>query len=222
MFTGAACVRRCCTTGHQIQQRQLRSLLPQQPQCHITNCLTCGRQRTSAYSELLCAQIALALVAVAAARPDVSHLLGQQHHHAPPPAILRQVQETSEQGDYKFKPSHKAFITLSSCTHAKPSCSFKTENGIEAVGQAQLKNAGSKDEALVSEGTYSYVGDDGQTYSVNWVADEFGFRASGAHIPEIPEEIKRGLEQSANEPEDDGQYREDPNSYDRPQQPFRQ
>ncbi|KAK3908384.1 Endocuticle structural glycoprotein SgAbd-2 [Frankliniella fusca] len=144
-----------------------------------------------------------ALAAVAAARPDVSHILGQQHHHhqqayVKPPAILRQIQETSEQGDYKYN--------------------FKTENGIEAVGQAQLKNAGSQDEALVSEGTYSYVGDDGQTYSVNWVADEFGFRASGAHIPEIPEEIKKGLEQSANEPEDDGQYREDPNSYDRPQQ----
>ncbi|XP_034249885.1 cuticle protein CP14.6-like [Thrips palmi] len=148
--------------------------------------------------------ILAALFAVAAARPDVSHLLGQQHHHhhvqqayVKPPAILRQVQETSEQGDYKY--------------------SFKTENGIEATGQALLKNAGNKDEALVSEGSYSYVGEDGQTYTVNWTADEYGFRAAGAHIPEIPEEIRKGLEQSANEPEDDGQYREDPNAYDRPQ-----
>lgn len=106
------------------------------------------------------------------------------------------------------------------CFSPAPVCfpgSFKTENGIEATGQALLKNAGNKDEALVSEGTYSYVGEDGQTYTVNWTADEFGFRAAGAHIPEIPEEIRKGLEQSANEPEDDGQYHEDPNAYDRPQ-----
>ena len=38
-------------------------------------------------------------------------------------------------------------------------------------------------------GSYSYVGPDGQTYQVDWYADETGYHPSAPHIPknvEIP------------------------------------
>lgn len=50
------------------------------------------------------------------------------------------------------------------------------------------------------QGAYSYKGDDGQTYTVQYIADEHGFRAQGAHLPTpppIPEAIVKSLEQNA-------------------------
>ncbi|XP_060805747.1 endocuticle structural glycoprotein SgAbd-3-like [Amyelois transitella] len=51
--------------------------------------------------------------------------------------------------------------------------------------------------SLQVAGSYSYIGDDGQTYSVTYVADENGFRAEGAHLPTpppIPEAILKSLQ----------------------------
>lgn len=36
------------------------------------------------------------------------------------------------------------------------------------------------------QGSYSYKGDDGRTYTINYRADENGFHAEGDHLPTPP------------------------------------
>lgn len=88
-------------------------------------------------------------------------------------------------------------------------CSYETENGIQVQEEGVLKNAGTKDEAKSAQGSYSYTGPDGQVYTVSWIADENGYRASGAHLPqapEIPDAIKRSLELNAQSQRYDQQF----------------
>lgn len=94
---------------------------------------------------------------------------------------------------------------------------YETENKIAQQESGQLKNAGTDQETNAVEGSYSYVGLDGQTYTINYVADENGYRATGDHLPvapEIPADILKSLEQNAADEAagivDDGQYRPDP------------
>ncbi|XP_044252488.1 pupal cuticle protein 20-like [Tribolium madens] len=94
---------------------------------------------------------------------------------------------------------------------------YETGNGIQAEERGHLKNAGSTNEAESAEGSFSYTGPDGQRYSIQYVADENGFRPVGAHLPTpppIPEAILRSLEQNRAEEArgggfggDEGQYR---------------
>merc|ERR1712071_349408 len=53
--------------------------------------------------------------------------------------------------------------------------------------EGEQKQIGDKPEEVgtVSRGSYSYELE-GVTYTVNWVADENGFQASGAHLPVAP------------------------------------
>lgn len=94
--------------------------------------------------------------------------------------------------------------------------SFETENRISQQESGELRNAGTDNEAVAVQGSYSYAGPDGATYTVNYIADENGFRADGAHLPTappVPAEILKALEQnSADEAAgryDDGQYRDE-------------
>ncbi|EDW72928.1 uncharacterized protein Dwil_GK17267 [Drosophila willistoni] len=59
----------------------------------------------------------------------------------------------------------------------------ETSNGIKTEEQGHVEDIGSEDEASVVRGSYSYVGDDGITYAVNYIADKNGFQPQGAHIP---------------------------------------
>ncbi|XP_073837691.1 larval cuticle protein 65Ag1-like [Musca autumnalis] len=64
---------------------------------------------------------------------------------------------------------------------------FETSDNTKAEAQGQLNNVGTEQEALAVRGSYSFVGDDGQTYTVTYVADENGFQPQGAHLPVAPE-----------------------------------
>ncbi|XP_011186119.2 larval cuticle protein 65Ag1-like [Zeugodacus cucurbitae] len=60
---------------------------------------------------------------------------------------------------------------------------FETSDGTQHDEEGQLKNVGTDDEAIVVEGSYKYVGDDGVTYHVSYTADEYGFQPVGEHLP---------------------------------------
>ncbi|XP_017775288.1 PREDICTED: pupal cuticle protein 27-like [Nicrophorus vespilloides] len=79
-------------------------------------------------------------------------------------AILRFNNQNQGDGSYKFE--------------------FETENKISQQETGELKNDGSQEGAQSVHGSYSYLGDDGKTYTVNYVADENGFRPEGEHIAE--------------------------------------
>nr|CAH7754172.1 unnamed protein product [Callosobruchus chinensis] len=58
-----------------------------------------------------------------------------------------------------------------------------TSDDFHEFAEGELKNPGTDNEAQVIQGRYSYVGDDGKTYEVEYRADENGFMAAGDHIP---------------------------------------
>jgi hypothetical protein len=83
--------------------------------------------------------------------------------------------------------------------------SYETENGITAQEQGSIKNLGQKDEAAVVQGAFSYTSPEGYPVKLNYIADENGFRAEGAHLPTpppIPEAILRALEYIRTHPEE--------------------
>ncbi|XP_071442458.1 endocuticle structural glycoprotein SgAbd-2-like [Hetaerina americana] len=74
--------------------------------------------------------------------------------------------------------------------------SYQTGNGISASERGFLKSPGTQLEAQVAQGSYSYTAPDGTPITVNYIADENGFRAEGAHLPTpppIPPAIQRSL-----------------------------
>eukprot|EP00099_Drosophila_melanogaster_P001857 NP_001097523.1 cuticular protein 65Ax1 [Drosophila melanogaster] len=66
------------------------------------------------------------------------------------------------------------------------SYAVETSDGTSKSEEGVLKNAGTELEAISTHGSFSYVGPDGQTYTVTYVADENGFQPQGAHLPVAP------------------------------------
>ncbi|XP_059489796.1 endocuticle structural glycoprotein ABD-4-like [Neocloeon triangulifer] len=140
------------------------------------------RQDThSQYSKMYKFAICLALLAAASARP-------QQKSADAPAAILKYDNEgVNFDGSYQF--------------------GYETANGISASENGYNKPIQSTDpenqNAQVAEGQYSYTAPDGQVITVNYVADENGFRPTGNHLPTpppIPAAIQRALDYLATLP----------------------
>ncbi|XP_059057950.1 pupal cuticle protein 27-like [Achroia grisella] len=100
--------------------------------------------------------------------------------------IIKQEQEINENGFYY---------------------TYETSNGIKAEENGNANQ---------SQGGFSYIGDDGNTYSVTFTAGEDGFRPQGDHLPvppPPPQAILDALEQNEKDEAagifDDGQYRPD-------------
>ena len=66
------------------------------------------------------------------------------------------------------------------------SYAYETSDGTSHQEKAELKNAGSENEALSVTGSFSWIAPDGQVYTVTYIADENGFQPSGAHLPVAP------------------------------------
>ncbi|EDW72923.1 uncharacterized protein Dwil_GK16921 [Drosophila willistoni] len=64
---------------------------------------------------------------------------------------------------------------------------YETSDGINSEAEGHLNNVGTEQEAIAVRGSFSYVADDGQTYTVTYVADENGFQPQGAHLPVAPQ-----------------------------------
>ena len=63
---------------------------------------------------------------------------------------------------------------------------FEQSDGQKRQEEAVVNNLGSENESISVRGSFSFVGDDGQTYTVNYIADENGFQPSAPHIPVGP------------------------------------
>ncbi|XP_028179283.1 endocuticle structural glycoprotein SgAbd-3-like [Ostrinia furnacalis] len=75
---------------------------------------------------------------------------------------------------------------------------YETSDGTKAEQEGRvLPGAAPEEGSLKVSGSYSYVGDDGQTYTITYTADENGYHAEGAHLPTpppIPEAILKSLQ----------------------------
>ncbi|XP_034249739.1 endocuticle structural glycoprotein SgAbd-2-like [Thrips palmi] len=99
------------------------------------------------------------------------------------PQILRLSSDVSPDGQFQY--------------------AYQTEDGISSEARGTPVRSSSRDAdgadgpATAVTGQYSYTGPDGQVYTVSYVADENGYRASGAHLPQpppVPEAIQQSLQ----------------------------
>ncbi|CRL03001.1 CLUMA_CG016579, isoform A [Clunio marinus] len=63
------------------------------------------------------------------------------------------------------------------------SFAYETKDGQVREEHGNMKNNETEDGVMYVRGTYSFVGDDGQTYTVSYIIDENGFQPSPPHIP---------------------------------------
>ncbi|XP_018579200.1 endocuticle structural glycoprotein SgAbd-2-like [Anoplophora glabripennis] len=108
----------------------------------------------------------------------------------PPVPILKLNNDNNGDGSYRYE--------------------YETANHIAA----QESGSPVGPDSIQVQGGYSYLAPNGQTITVNYVADENGFRPIGDHLPTpppVPEAILKSLEINAAEEArgivDDGQYR---------------
>merc|ERR1712038_1707910 len=137
--------------------------------------------------------VALCLVAAAAGSPAK---LGQAHRQGRQGGYIAPVEEQAAYGNIAAAP-----IGIRSQSFDGPNpefrYSFETENDISQSAEGTMKNVDGVD-VVTMKGSYSYVGVDGNTWTVDWYADETGFHPSAPHLPKSVEplhpEIKAAVE----------------------------
>uniref|UniRef100_T1GMV1 Uncharacterized protein n=1 Tax=Megaselia scalaris TaxID=36166 RepID=T1GMV1_MEGSC len=60
------------------------------------------------------------------------------------------------------------------------------DDGTLQQAQGQYKQVDKENGAVVQQGSFRYVADDGQTYETKWTADELGYHPEAAHLPVAP------------------------------------
>lgn len=75
---------------------------------------------------------------------------------------------------YNFKQKSKPF----SRPHR-----YETTDGQRREEHGELRHIGTDHETIIVHGSYSWKAD-GVTYTVNYIADENGYQATGAHLPQ--------------------------------------
>lgn len=63
---------------------------------------------------------------------------------------------------------------------------YETSDGVSRQEEAELKNAGSENEAMSVRGSVTWTAPDGQVFTLNYIADENGYQATGDHLPVAP------------------------------------
>ncbi|XP_017138353.1 larval cuticle protein LCP-17 [Drosophila miranda] len=145
------------TLAGRLSQRYLPSPQPQASQLHYHGVSGQGHARPAAVHG---AGHGAGAGAVAA-----SSYQRQQQQQQPQIPIVRSDYQSDANGNYNF--------------------GFDTGNGIHRDETGEFRG-GWPHGSLGVRGSYSYTGDDGQQYTVNYKADKNGFHAEGAHLPTSP------------------------------------
>ncbi len=107
-----------------------------------------------------------------------------------PIEIVSSNSEMNADGSYSFELVHANSIVFNSYSnsHLKYLNSFESADGTKVSESGNQKQVGPKPEDIgtVSKGSYSFTTPDGVVLTVNWVADENGFQATGDHLPTPP------------------------------------
>ncbi|XP_065566121.1 cuticle protein CP14.6-like [Artemia franciscana] len=64
---------------------------------------------------------------------------------------------------------------------------YELSNGVKASETGRQISLPDDEPGTAVSGSYSFVGDDGKTYTVSYVADENGFQPKADHLPVAPE-----------------------------------
>ncbi|XP_072386594.1 uncharacterized protein [Diabrotica undecimpunctata] len=108
-------------------------------------------------------------------RSNVAFRNSESQFSGPQIPILRLTSENNGEGSYRF--------------------AYETDNNILHEEEGHQETIGAE-QGNVVHGSYTYQSPEGQTFTVHYIADENGFRATGDHLPvapPVPEAIQRSL-----------------------------
>lgn len=76
-------------------------------------------------------------------------------------------------------------LTISNANQIANICSYETSDGVSRSEQGELKTIDAETQALSVRGTITWVAPDGETYTLNYIADENGYQPEGLHLPKL-------------------------------------